>query len=88
MVSYILNSEIGKPLATDRLMGRHSVITSPRTYAAECPAGQTIELNRLNEWLYRKRALARQDGDRTERRERKQEGTARRESEQPALFSF
>jgi len=49
---------------------------------------QTRELNRLKEWLYRKRALVRQDGDQTERRERKQEGTARRESEQPALFSF
>jgi len=49
---------------------------------------QTGELNRLKEWLYRKRAMARQDGDRTERRERKEKEAARRESEQPALFSF
>ena len=48
---------------------------------------QTRELNRLKEWLYRKRALARQDGDQTERRERKEEA-ARREVEQPALFGF
>jgi len=46
------------------------------------------ELNRLKEWLYRKRALARQDGDRTERREKKEEEAARREAEQPALFGF
>jgi hypothetical protein len=50
--------------------------------------GQTRELNRLKEWLYRKRVLARQDGDRAERRERKEEDTARRETEQPALFGF
>ena len=49
---------------------------------------QTRELNRLKEWLYRKRVLARQDGDRFERQEKKQEEVARRESEQPALFSF
>jgi len=49
---------------------------------------QARELNRLKEWLYRKRALARQDGDRTERRERKEEEATKRESEQPALFSF
>ena len=42
----------------------------------------------LKEWLYRKRTLARQDGDRTERRERKEAEAARIETEQPALFSF
>jgi len=47
---------------------------------------QTRELNRLKEWLYCKRALARQNGDRTEKREEKE--TARREVEQPALFGF
>jgi len=49
---------------------------------------QTRELNRLKEWLYRKRALARQDGERVERRERKKEEADRREAEQPALFGF
>ena len=49
---------------------------------------QTRELNRLKEWLYRKRTQARQDGDRFERRERKEEEAARREAEQPALFGF
>ena len=49
---------------------------------------QMRELNRLKEWLYRKRTLARQEGDQTERRERKEEEAARRESEQPALFEF
>ena len=49
---------------------------------------QTGELNRLKEWLYRRRTQARQDGERTERRERKQEEAARREAEQPDLFVF
>ena len=49
---------------------------------------QTRKLNRLKEWLYRKRALAREDGERAERREKKEEKVARREAEQPALFGF
>ena len=49
---------------------------------------QMRELNRLKEWLYRKRTLARQEGDQTERRGRKEEEAARREAEQPALFGF
>jgi len=49
---------------------------------------QNRELNRLKEWLYRKRTLARQDGERNERWEKKEEEVARREVEQPALFGF
>ena len=49
---------------------------------------QMRELNRLKDWLYRKRAEAREERDRAERRERKEAETARREAEQPALFEF
>jgi hypothetical protein len=49
---------------------------------------QTRELNRLKEWLCRKRVLARQDRERAERRAKKEEKAVRRESDQPALFGF
>ena len=49
---------------------------------------QMRELNRPKEWLNLKRTLAMQDGDQTERRERKEEEATRREAEQPALFGF
>ena len=42
---------------------------------------QARELKRLKEWLYHKRTLARQDGERAERREKKAEEIARKESE-------
>jgi len=49
---------------------------------------QMDDLNRLKAWIYRKRIDARLDRDRTERREKKEEETARREEAQPALFDF
>jgi hypothetical protein len=49
---------------------------------------QVRELNRLKEWLYRKRTQARSDRERTERRQRKEGEAARRKAEQPALFEF
>ena len=49
---------------------------------------QTREFNRLKEWLHQKRTQARQDGERAERRERREEEAVRRESKQPALFGF
>ncbi|MBE9512854.1 MAG: hypothetical protein IMY77_02205 [Chloroflexi bacterium] len=49
---------------------------------------QMAELNRLKEWLYRKRTTIRQDGDRAERRQKKEEEAAERKLEQPALFDF
>jgi hypothetical protein len=49
---------------------------------------QTVELNRLKAWLYRKRTQIRLERERVERRERKEEEIAKRETEQPALFEF
>jgi hypothetical protein len=49
---------------------------------------QMAELNRLKEWLYRKRTQARLEKEQTERRQKKEEETARRKAEQPALFEF
>jgi len=50
--------------------------------------GQMRDLNRLKEWLYRKRITVRPERDRAERREQKEEEAARRTAEQPALFEF
>jgi len=49
---------------------------------------QMRDLNRLKEWLYRRRTTARQDRDRAERRQKREEAEARREAEQPVLFEF
>jgi len=49
---------------------------------------QMSDLNRLKEWLYRKRTDVRLDRERAERRQKKEEETARRKQEQPALFTF
>ena len=49
---------------------------------------QMRDLNRLKEWLYRKRTTIRLDRDRVERRQKREEEAARRKAEQPALFDF
>jgi len=49
---------------------------------------QMRDLNRLKEWLYKKRTDIRLDRDRAERRQKREEEAARREAEQPALFDF
>ena len=49
---------------------------------------QMRDLNRLKEWLYRKRTLGRIDRERAERRQKKEAEATRREAEQPALFHF
>ena len=49
---------------------------------------KTREINRLKDWLRRKRVEVRLGTERAERRERKEEEAARREAEQPALFEF
>ena len=49
---------------------------------------QMVDLNRLKEWLYRRRTTARQEAERTARRQMKAEEVAKREVEQPALFEF
>ena len=49
---------------------------------------QLSELNRLKEWLYKKRTQLREDRERAERWQKKQEEAERRQAEQPALFEF
>jgi len=49
---------------------------------------QISELNRLKEWLYRKRTQARLEREKAERRQMKEEEATRRKTEQPALFEF
>ena len=49
---------------------------------------QMADLNRLKEWLYRRRTTARQDRERTERRQTKEEEVAKRKAEQLELFEF
>jgi len=48
---------------------------------------QSVSLRRGN-YDYRRRTQVRQDKDRAERRERREEETARKKAEQPALFDF
>ncbi len=49
---------------------------------------QMRDLNRLKAWLYSKRTTVRLERERAERRQKKDEETARRKAEQPALFDF
>jgi len=49
---------------------------------------QMSDLNRLKEWLYKKRTQIREDRERAERQQKKQEEAERRKAEQPALFTF
>jgi len=49
---------------------------------------QMRDLNRLKEWLYRKRTQIRLERDRAERRQKREEEAARRKAEQPVLFEF
>ena len=47
---------------------------------------QMMDLNRLKEWLYRRRSTARQETERAERRQQKEEEAGKRKVQQPALF--
>jgi len=49
---------------------------------------QIAELNRLKEWLYRKRTQVRLERDRAERRQKREEEAEKRKAKQPALFEF
>jgi len=49
---------------------------------------QMRDLNRLKEWLYRKRTTIRLERERADRRQKKEEEVAARKAEQPALFTF
>jgi len=49
---------------------------------------QAADLNRPKEWLYRRRITARQEVERSERRQQNEEEVAKKKVEQPALFGF
>ncbi len=49
---------------------------------------QMADLNRLKEWLYRRRTTARQERERGERRQRKEDELAKKTAQQPVLFEF
>jgi len=49
---------------------------------------QMVELNRLKQWLYKKRTEVRFERERAERRQKREEEAATRKAEQPALFDF
>ena len=49
---------------------------------------QMRDLNRLKEWLYRKRTTIRLDRERAERRQKKEDEATEKEAAQPALFTF
>ncbi len=49
---------------------------------------QMSDLNRLKEWLHRRRTDIRVERDRAERRQKRKEEVAKRKAEQPALFEF
>ena len=97
--AYLYTASLTQPMGHDwtqvylyvagRAHGRWNKGDMPEDIKVESlTTNQTRELNRLKEWLHQKRALAREDGERAERREKKEEETARREVEQPALFGF
>ena len=49
---------------------------------------QMSDLNRLKAWLYHKRTQIRLERERAERQQKKEEETASRTAERPALFKF
>ena len=49
---------------------------------------QMADLNRLKEWLHCRRTTARQEAERSERRQQKEEEVDKRKAEQPAVFDF
>jgi len=49
---------------------------------------QMRDLNRLKVWLYQKRTTVGLERERAERRQKKEEETAKRKEAQPALFDF
>jgi len=66
-----------------------SGVTMPEDIRVESlNRNQEDDLNRLKRWIYERRAKARQECDRGERRQKKEEKAARRKAEQPTLFEF
>ena len=68
---------------------KESGVTMPEDIRVESLRDdQMRDLNRLKEWIYKKRTDIRLDRNRAERRQKKEEEAAAREAAQPALFDF
>jgi len=68
---------------------KESGVTMPEDILVETLTDdQMRDLNRLKEWLYRKRTTVRLDRERAERRQKKEDEAAAKKAEQPALFDF
>lgn len=66
---------------------KDSGVTMPEDIRVESlNDGQMRDLNRLKEWIYRRRAQVRLDRDRAGRREQREEETAEYERVQPKMF--
>ena len=64
------------------------VTMPPDVRVASISDEQMRDLNRLKEWLYKKRTEVRLDRERAERRQKRDEEVAQRKTEQPVLFTF
>jgi CO dehydrogenase/acetyl-CoA synthase beta subunit len=97
--AYLYTAGLTQPLDHD--WGQIYLYVASKTYSRwrknEVPEDIRVEsltdekmrdLNRLKEWLYRKRTQIRLERERAKGRERKEEETAKREAEHPVLFQF
>jgi len=97
--AYLMTVSLTQPMDSDwtqiylyiatQVCQRHKQVDMPADIAVDkLTAEQMRDLDRLKEWIYRQRAQARADRDRGERRQQREEETAVRKVEQPALFDL
>jgi hypothetical protein len=73
----------------EKWRSKDSGVTMPTDIRVESLDDEQMrDLNRLKEWLYRKRTEIRLDRDRAERRQKKEEAAAEKEALQPKMFEF
>jgi len=97
--AYLMTASLTRPMGHDwaqvylyiagKVCRQHKQAEVPQDILVESLDDEQMrDLNRLKEWLYRKRTTVRLDRDRAERRQKREEEVAAREAEQPALFNF
>jgi hypothetical protein len=101
--AYLMTVSLTQPMDSDwtqiylyvagKVYEKHRIKESGATMPEDIRVDQLSDyqmqhLDRLKDWIYRRRVQIRQDRDQAERRERKGQEHARREAEQPALFKF
>jgi len=97
--AYLYTAALTQPMDYD--WGQIYLYIATKTYRklgkSEMPDDITVdlisdyqmgELNRLKEWLYRKRTQVRAERSRAELRQKREEEAEKRKAEQPALFEF